>query len=257
VRYRNYRKYNIDHFHDNLLAASWEPVYQCINVNDAYNIFMEIFVDICDRHAPEIEQSVSRKRNNKPWITKAIKKSIKTKHKLFGKVVKSDHNEIHVSKYKKYRNLLTTILRNAKRSYYSEQFEVHSKDTKQTWKSINTLLKSGNNNGRSTHVEKLCVLENGNKKDVTDVNEISDAFNDFFVNVGRNLASSIIHVPGNKKYNDYLDSGVKGSMFWNPVTSFEVSDYLLSLEKNKACGFEISPLNCEKMLLISLQIHQH
>ena len=28
VRYRNYRKYNVDNFRDNLLAASWEPVYQ-------------------------------------------------------------------------------------------------------------------------------------------------------------------------------------------------------------------------------------
>ena len=241
VHRRNYRKYNKDNFCENLLTASWEPVYRCTNVNDAYNIFMEVFVDICDRHAPVVDQSFLRRRNNKPWITKGIKKSIKTKHKLFGKVVKSDHNEIHVSKYKKYRNLLTTTLRNAKRSYYSEQFEVYSKDTKQTWKSINTLLKSGNNNCRATHVEKLCVLESGNKKDVTDVNEISDVFNDFFVNIGRNLASSIIHIPGNMNYNEYLDNEVEGSMFWNPVTSFEVNDHLLSLERNKACGFDNVP----------------
>ena len=55
------------------------------------------------------------------------------------------------------------------------------------------------------------------------------------------LLALLFYVPSNMKYNDYLDNGVKGSMFWNPVTSFEVSDYLLSLERNKACGFDNVP----------------
>ena len=45
-----------------------------------------------------------------------------------------------LDKYKKYRNVLTTVLRTAKQMYYNNQFERDKKDSKKTWKHINELL---------------------------------------------------------------------------------------------------------------------
>ena len=111
-------------------------------------VFPEVFTK-CDY--------ISRRKNDKPWLTRAIKKSIKKKHKLYGKVLKSNYSEDHLKKYRTYRNVLTTVLRNAKRKYYSDVFEMYKGDTAQTWKSINKLLKSGNSKVKTSHVDQaLC-----------------------------------------------------------------------------------------------------
>ena len=113
------------------------------------------------------------------------------KHKLYSKMISSNHQLQHVEKYKKYRNVLTNVLRKAKREYYSSLFMTHTNDTGQTWKVINDLLYSGNSKSKVTQVEKLCLDSNGRRTQVSSAEEIGQVFNDFFVNVGPNLASNI------------------------------------------------------------------
>ena len=67
----------------------------------------------------------------------------------------------------------------------------HTNDTGQTWKVINDLLYSGNSKSKVTQVEKLCLDSNGRSTQVSSAEEIGQVFNDFFVNVGPNLASNI------------------------------------------------------------------
>ena len=242
VRYRSYKNYKKEQFWDSLLLESWENVYECTDVNKAYDIFVQSFIGICDQYAPIVHRHSSRRKNDKPWLTRAIKKSIKKKHKLYGKVLKSNYSEDNLKKYRTYRNVLTTVLRNAKRKYYSDVFEMYKGDIAQTWKSINKLLKSGNSKVKTSHVDKLCVDENGSKKVVTSGKEISEGFNDFFVNVGPNLAKSINgNVDDVITFKGYLSDGIIDSMFWEPVTHYEVQDYLLTLNVKKACGFDDIP----------------
>ena len=106
-------------------------------------------------------------------------------------MISSNHQLQHVEIYKKYRNALTNVLRKAKREYYSSLFMTHKNDTGQTWKVINDLLYSGNSKSKVTQVEKLCLDSNGRRMQVSSVEEIGQVFNDFFVNVGPNLASNI------------------------------------------------------------------
>ena len=93
VRYRSYEYYDKERFCHSLLSESWENVYECTDVDKAYNIFVQSFIGICNQYAPIVHRHSSKRKNDKPWLTKAIKKSIKKKHKLYGKVLKSNHNE--------------------------------------------------------------------------------------------------------------------------------------------------------------------
>ena len=54
--------------------------------------------------------------NHKPWITSAILKSIKRKHRLYKKFLhdKSDHSKL---KYKIYKNRLTKTIRLSEKIY--------------------------------------------------------------------------------------------------------------------------------------------
>ena len=238
---RNYRYYNKVSFCEELSAQDWSNIENGTNVNDAYDTFLQTFGTICDKHAPILKCFVKQKGARNPWITKAILKSIRRKHKLYSKMISSNHQPQHVEKYKKYRNVLTNVLRKAKRDYYSTLFMTHKNDTGQTWKVINDLLYSGNSKSKVTQVEKLCLDSNGRRTQVSSAEEIGQVFNDFFVNVGPNLASNIQKATNGNSFRDYLCDQGKGTLNFKPITEYEVQCQLLSLNVNKACGHDTIP----------------
>jgi len=78
------------------------------------------------------------KQLKKPWITQGIRKSIRIKNQLF-----YDGN---TSKYKHYRNMLTTLIRTSKKQYYAHYFEANLHNMKKTWAGINSLINSKKHN---------------------------------------------------------------------------------------------------------------
>ena len=80
----------------------------------------DTFIAVLDKHAPL--RNITRKEmilNSKPWITKRLLTSTKTKNKLFRNYVKNNKQENKMN-YKKYLNKLTHIKNLAKRIYYKE-----------------------------------------------------------------------------------------------------------------------------------------
>ena len=67
--------------------------------------------EITSKNVPIKKLSKAKlKLKSKPWITKAILKSIKQKNKLYKNLCKNNFNNlIKVQEYKKYRNKLTKI----------------------------------------------------------------------------------------------------------------------------------------------------
>ena len=94
---------------------------QDMDVNEDVSRITEIFMKTLNSHASLMSMSRrERKLNEKPWITKCILKSIKTKNKLFKSCFKcSEVSKIEF--YKKYRNKLTHIKFLAKSQYYNLQ----------------------------------------------------------------------------------------------------------------------------------------
>ena len=79
----------------------------------------------------------------KPWITLGLQKSIFVKNKLLTNFInKKDpilKEECHTN-YKKYRNLLSTLMKKSKQAYYDRYFEKNWKNIKNTWKGIKSLI---------------------------------------------------------------------------------------------------------------------
>ena len=109
----------------------------------------------------------------------------------------SNFDEIHAAKYRKYRNILGTVLKNAKRIYYSNLFHENKNDTSKTWKTVNELLNGGNVSKKNTEVDKLITNTDGVDRIVTTEKDIAESFNDFFVNIGPKLAEAIPAGSGN------------------------------------------------------------
>ena len=129
---------------------------------------------------------VSRKQNTprRPWVTSALLLSIEHKSSLFNEKIKHP-TPGKLSKYNQYRNMLTNILRSAKRLHYQLELAKHSGNSKDTWKTLQSLINSKQN--------KDCVpskLLGPNGDMIEDDKDIAEAFNSFSLKSVRNYAKT-------------------------------------------------------------------
>ena len=82
-----------------------------------------------------------------------------------------------------------------------------------------------------------CFL--GNETLITDPTEISNKFNEYFVNVGPKLASKIPDSDAN--LSTFLGERTLNSIFLDPVTKKEVEFEISQLNGNKSCGHDEIP----------------
>lgn len=105
---------NFDKFRVALTEHSWEYVMHEESCDRAYEVFLSEFNIIHNSCFP-LKEKRCRKRESKPWITKAILKSCKKKIKLYKKYLKNP--SVYRKKvYRQYRNTLTSIIRRSKES---------------------------------------------------------------------------------------------------------------------------------------------
>ena len=97
---------------------------------------------LINSHAPLKKlNKKQRKFQQKPWITKGIQNAIEKKNRLFKKYIKcgdSNKNIFH-EEYKTYRNSLSTLLKQSKKSYYNNYFR-NNINIKNTWKGIKSII---------------------------------------------------------------------------------------------------------------------
>ena len=116
---------------------------------------------------------------SKPWITKAILKSIKQKNKLYKNLCKTNFNNPNkVQQYKKYRNRLTKIKTLSKKVYYENMLKSSDKNTSKIWRIINDITNRKKQENQFPH--QLDINENSFTKPVEIVNKL----NIHFANVG-------------------------------------------------------------------------
>ena len=146
-----------------------------------WEIWKKIFVEVLDKHAPLQYKKIRSKKV--PWITSDIKKLINTRDKLKRKSI-STNLENDWFDYKTSRNKVNIELRNAKKEYYSSKIAGQKFNPKKASKSINNLLGRQN---KPTVVNEI----NLGGKNFTTPKDIAEGFNDYFSNIGPDLASKI------------------------------------------------------------------
>ena len=191
--HRNFTTFNREEFADlnsaavnlasyNLTASS--RYFTSPPIDEGFTSFLKKFSEILNKHAPLQKTSEkSKKQIMKPWITKGILKSIKTKNKLFHKCYKRKRVEL-ISFYKKYLNKLTSQKRVAKEQFYISQINSCKNDPAKLWKVVNEILDSKPTSRRPI-TRVITDLDNA----PTDLKEISEALNDFFAKIGPTLCS--------------------------------------------------------------------
>ena len=125
-------------------------------------------------------------------------------------------------------------LRNAKKDYYSSKIAGQKCDPKNAWKTINNLL---GRQSKPTVVNELKLGDNS----LTSPKDIAEGFNDYFSNIGPDLASNI-HT-SNDSFEKYVKNSKSEFTAFQPVTVSNVYHLLHGLSGNKATG--IDKISCK------------
>ena len=205
----------------NIIANSlenidWNNLYE-MDVDSAYNHFMQIITNIIDQHAPFRQITINPKYIIlTPWMTPALLQSSKTFDKLYRKQLKHPrHHDSHL-KYIKYRTLLNKLKRTSKELYYANLFEKYKGDIRKTWKTLNSI--TGHCNDKSIINSKFHI----NTKITENTSEIANGFCKYFSEVGETFATKI---PKSKhSFNTYLRTERNPkSLFLSPTDPNEIN----------------------------------
>ena len=120
------------------------------------------------------------------------------------------------------------LCRKSRISYYRDRFEYFSKDIKKTWGVINEVL------GREKNRESLPDYFISKGHILSGSFDIAQGFNNFFSNIGPELASQI--PLSGKNFSDYLSEEVKENFIFANITEEIILDNLKKIKTKNSAG---------------------
>ena len=178
----------------------------------------------------------------KPWISKALLKSIKKKNILYRRFLSNPTSTREIS-YKNYKNKSSSTLRAANRNYFEKKFEECKSNMKSTWRLLNEVI----NKRKSRNSVQSFFIDN---KDFTDPMEIANHFCEFFTNIGPNLAKMI--PSSTSSFRSFLSGSFINSIFLEPTTESEISEICASFRAGTSAGFDQVTMDVVKQTIDSI-----
>ena len=179
---RNFSEHYLIRFVESLTREDWEDVMSATEAQIGYQLFYTKIKCHYDACFPWFTpRSVYKER--KPWLSVGLRNAIKRKNKLYRKSIRNP-TLTNKENYKQYRNTLKSLLKTAEKEHYSTLMNCYKKDLKKSWKIIKEVL---NKNTPFTDNEIFQIDDEASRNP----NQIAEAFNSYFVNVGPKLAEKI------------------------------------------------------------------
>ena len=199
-----------------------------ININEIYKAFYEKMHALLNLYFPKVRQS-RKNAKDKDWITDGIKRAMKRRNTLY-QIQLVNSTPINVNNWKKYRNMLNKIIKNAQKEYYKNLIKQHSNNCIGLWKTLGSIISKKK---KVTNINKLKI----NGKDINDPIQIANTVNDFFTNIGPKLASKFQNSNPNQ-FMKFMGENYKQSMYMHKTTADEVKKLLNKLDSKKSPGFD-------------------
>ena len=229
---RLYNQRNKQAFLQVLQETDWSDIFNIPGTQSCFNTFHGKLVSLLNKSFPKVRIK-KRYNNRKPWLSDALRNSIKLKNKLYYKYKKisSMYNE---TCYKSYKQIVQKTLNAAEKQYYHELVTQNKDNMKKSWGIIKDII---NKNKNPVHRTKF-KLSNGSI--TTDKMSVSELFNDYFINIGPNLAKSIPHVK--RMPMSYLGDALQETIFLELVTCEEINSIVCNLKNNATGSDDISAI---------------
>lgn len=175
-RFRSYRNYQPSRFNEDLkeaiACAELKELIEQEKANEATELWVKIFVETAEKHAPIMEVVKSKKRKFIPWFCRELENLIEEKQKrlqlsrLYGRP--SD-----IKLVKMLSNKITRLKRKCKKAYYTEKLQQYEGEPKKMWKVLKEVTQTENkpNNTEPEFIDQ----------------RTANQFNTFFATVGSEI----------------------------------------------------------------------
>ena len=172
VQYLYYKNFNLQNFRHELRnsISHGGPI-------STYEMFENIFLSILNKHAPQKTKVI--RANDKPFMTKALRKAIMRRSALKNKFYKTGSPDIGKA-YKTQRNYTRRLLKKEKKRYFHNLDIKNYTDNKKFWKTVKPLFSK--NTGGS---QKITLVDG--EEIISNDDEIAKTFNDFFIDSVKSL----------------------------------------------------------------------
>ena len=115
----------------------------------------------------------------------------------------------------------------------------HKGNMKKTWQILNNCI------NKNKQVSSLPKCFKANNKELSENKDIANGFNNFFANVGPNLAKTIPACEG-KSFYDYMSNNVQTSFFMQPTCETEINSIIRMFQNKTSCGHDGISMNIVK-----------
>ena len=200
-------------------------------VNAKFKLLQDGIENIINENIPLRKLSHREARlKQKPWITKGILRSIKTRNLLYKKLCKSRFSDIQLeNQYKKFRNKLTYIKQKSKSDYYQTLFSGTKGDVKKTWRILNGIIKKDNSNRESFIPKHLKI----NNDIISDPKTIVNHLNNHFSTIGKHSEEKV-----NFKEVSKTVAWQPNSIYFKKTNLAEIQEVINKLDSKKASGID-------------------
>ena len=237
----DYSSFNEKNFLNDFIKMDLNYIYNATDVDYAYNKFLDDVTSLVEKHVPtRIYTKKELKLKSKPWINRRIQKMMRIRDQLLRKM-KKNRCEDTIKLYKSFRNRVVNELKESRLSYYQNFFEVNGKSMKKVWTGIKSIISQ-----KDQKHSNVSRIKDSTGNLITDATQMSNVFNEHFVNVADKIAKTIPRTPSSPLR--YLRDNSKNSLYLEPVTNFEVEDIISNLDSAKSVGPHSIPVNLLKIL---------
>lgn len=202
-----------------------------LSSNDPNFVIDQLLTDLGDSINGSKTSKVipSRRRIIKPWITPGLLRCIRNRNKMQLRLRADPDNVVLQVTFKRYRNYTNNIINKLKRHYEREMLEKNAGNAKDLWSTIKNL----------TNYKPPKTSDTDLLKCKSSPSESLDYINDFFTNIGKNLASKIYnhHRPNQSCHS--ASANIAACTFALVDTDpEEVTRVIMSLKTDSAPGYD-------------------
>ena len=215
--FRSCKNLDAEKFRDDIQNQAWSELTDCETVDEAVEVWQKLLLNVVNKHMPMRTKRV-RDRDS-PWMTSDIYKLMKKRDKLKKKACKLKDEKL-MGEYRKLRNKVTAEIGKAKKRYYSDKLAEFN-NSKNTWKTLKSVIPSKKGDSSIT-------INSGS------VAETANHFNNFFAEVGSNLANKVPDIPLARENVKPIED----SFEFTAVNEIVVNDIIRSLRNTKSVGLD-------------------
>jgi hypothetical protein len=228
-----------NNFMSELSSIDWTKLFDhqpSANPLITYKSFKKKLLSLQEKHFPMKKVKYNKyKHKLSNWITKGILESLKFRDKLYRKLNSTRKGTPLFDKLKTnlhtYNSILNKTKREAKTTYYKKKFDENKFDNRKTWDTIREVINKPNSKSQ------LPSYFIHNNDCLTDPYEIADKFNDFFVNIGPNLAD-VIETHDKPPFATYLQTKVESTFLFETINEQKTTKIISDMKTKSSCGID-------------------